>query len=98
MVEAMTVNDRIYHRLEGNHKAEIAARRIFQNDMDTTPTYPVEPTVTDKAEQICTEPLPMLGGEEEESDDEESSGMFAFDNIEDAGKYFSKYPFSAWTW
>ena len=98
MSEALAVSDRIYRNFEGSAWAPL----IYQTLRAAQPVRrsvedPCKLVVPEKSEAVSTEPLPVLVEEEGEEEDDEC-GLPAFDNIEEVGKFFAKYPFSAWSW
>ena len=98
MSEAIAVSDRVYRQFEGSYDAGKVLRLLggsrpsIDYDHEETPLV-----IPEKSDHISTEPLPMLVQDEEE-EETEFTGVPTFESIEEAGKFFTKYPFDAWSW
>lgn len=101
MVEAMLIHDKAYRHIEGNSRAGLLFQTLHdaRQESEWITQEPLETVVPQKAEEVSTAPLPMLVATDDEPDDDyESYEVPSFETIEEAGKFFSKHPFSQWSW
>ena len=101
MLEVMSLHDKAYHHVEGSRRGALVFQKLHQarDDDEWAIRDQPETVVTEKSDVISTEPLPMLLEEEEQPEEDfDNYEVPAFGSIEEAGKFFSKHPFSEWSW
>ncbi|OHT08058.1 hypothetical protein TRFO_23598 [Tritrichomonas foetus] len=102
ILEVHRIKDQRYSSVESHRRSY--GFQLIKNIDDYEEQIEQEPTVIPKkAENVSTAPLPVSNSEaendleEEEEGNEEESGIF-FENFEEAGKFFTKHPWSEWSW
>lgn len=106
-IEFLRIQDNFFNTIDGNGKSSAIYKKIvdeFEQD-DEKPL----PTVINEESKISTDPLPMIFPNDEVQEDcvqtdmiEQEEGdyipSFAFNSIEEAGKFFSQQSWSEWDW
>jgi hypothetical protein len=99
-LEVHRIHDRVYSAIDRHKRARALFDKLCEYG-ETEENYPVEPTVIpEKAEAASCDPLPRLEGFGNGDVNQEvmEEGFPFFESFEEAGRYFTKYPWSGWTW